>query len=153
MTTQCWPEFAFDATTVAHPGPNDPENPDFSGMVDFSTATPGPDGSWCITKVVLNEINLFSTKKWNYHSNFGCTGEVRGPHGARPSEGMLAPECHSMPWYLHHWVPSKVNLVSILVGFGIIWLTLVLSAKSKSARRAFGNLARSTLRRRLSTTH
>ena len=32
-------------------------------MVDFSTATPGPDGSWCITKVVLNEINLFSTKK------------------------------------------------------------------------------------------
>jgi len=32
-------------------GPNDPENPDFSGMVDFSSATPGPDGSWCITKV------------------------------------------------------------------------------------------------------
>ena len=35
------------------PGPNDPENPDFSGMVDFSSATPGPDGSWCITKVSL----------------------------------------------------------------------------------------------------
>ena len=28
----------------------DPEDPDFSGVVDFSTATPGPDGSWCITK-------------------------------------------------------------------------------------------------------
>jgi len=29
----------------------DPEDPDFSGVVDFSSATPGPDGSWCITKV------------------------------------------------------------------------------------------------------
>ena len=29
----------------------DPENPDFSGVVDFSNAVPGPDGSWCITKV------------------------------------------------------------------------------------------------------
>ena len=30
----------------------DPEDPDFSGVVDFSNAKPGPDGSWCITKVV-----------------------------------------------------------------------------------------------------
>jgi len=29
----------------------DPENPDFAGVVDFSNAVPGPDGSWCITKV------------------------------------------------------------------------------------------------------
>ena len=29
----------------------DPEDPDFSGVVDFSNAVPGPDGSWCITKV------------------------------------------------------------------------------------------------------
>jgi hypothetical protein len=29
----------------------DPEDPDFSGVVDFSDAVPGPDGSWCITKV------------------------------------------------------------------------------------------------------
>jgi len=32
-------------------GTNDPANQDFSGTVDFSNATPGPDGSWCITKV------------------------------------------------------------------------------------------------------
>ena len=29
----------------------DPEDPDFNGVVDFSKAKPGPDGSWCITKV------------------------------------------------------------------------------------------------------
>ena len=26
------------------------DDPDFSGIVDFSNAIPGPDGSWCITK-------------------------------------------------------------------------------------------------------
>ena len=30
----------------------DPEDPDFNGVVDFSKAKPGPDGSWCITKVI-----------------------------------------------------------------------------------------------------
>ena len=46
-------EFIFWNTQMLWPlGPNDPENPDFSGMVDFSSATPGPDGSWCITKVL-----------------------------------------------------------------------------------------------------
>ena len=34
----------------------DPEDPDFSGIVDFSNATPGPDGSWCITKVSCWEV-------------------------------------------------------------------------------------------------
>ena len=29
----------------------DPEHQDFNGIVDFSNAVPGPDGSWCITKV------------------------------------------------------------------------------------------------------
>ena len=40
----------------------DPEDPDFSGVVDFSNAKPGPDGSWCITKVVnlsLSRSNCF----------------------------------------------------------------------------------------------
>ena len=47
-----------DPTPDADPAPDlsvphlqDPEDPDFSGVVDFSSATPGPDGSWCITKV------------------------------------------------------------------------------------------------------
>lgn len=46
------------ANTIAGPDPDlpfspiqDPEDPDFSGIVDFSNASPGPDGSWCITKV------------------------------------------------------------------------------------------------------
>ncbi|XP_023338332.1 uncharacterized protein LOC111709001 [Eurytemora carolleeae] len=34
-----------------HQSIQDPENPDFSGVVDFSNAVPGPDGSWCITKI------------------------------------------------------------------------------------------------------
>ena len=33
----------------------DPEDPDFNGVVDFSKAKPGPDGSWCITKVIRCE--------------------------------------------------------------------------------------------------
>ena len=50
------------SSSLAGPGPDpdlpfspiqDPEDPDFSGIVDFSNATPGPDGSWCITKVRL----------------------------------------------------------------------------------------------------
>ena len=44
---------------LGHDGPsNDPElshldadDPDFSGVVDFSNAVPGPGGSWCITKM------------------------------------------------------------------------------------------------------
>ena len=46
------------SSSLAGPDPDlpfspiqDPEDPDFSGIVDFSNATPGPDGSWCITKV------------------------------------------------------------------------------------------------------
>ena len=31
-------------------------------MVDFSTATPGPDGSWCITKVVLKRNQFVYNK-------------------------------------------------------------------------------------------
>jgi len=41
----------------------DPEDPDFSGVVDFSNAVPGPDGSWCITKVIsMNKQALKFTK-------------------------------------------------------------------------------------------
>ena len=29
----------------------DADDPDFSGVVDFSNAVPGPGGSWCITKM------------------------------------------------------------------------------------------------------
>jgi len=39
----------------------DPEDPDFSGVVDFSNAVPGPDGSWCITKVAIELLGAFST--------------------------------------------------------------------------------------------
>jgi len=50
---------AEPAPNVGIDGPsNDPEishldadDPDFSGVVDFSNAVPGPGGSWCITKM------------------------------------------------------------------------------------------------------
>jgi hypothetical protein len=51
-------------------GPGDPENPDFSGMVDFSSATPGPDGSWCITKVAASlafHVHALSQVKYVDH--------------------------------------------------------------------------------------
>ena len=53
-STQAAPDAdpAPDATPdLSVPHLEDPEDPDFSGVVDFSSATPGPDGSWCITKV------------------------------------------------------------------------------------------------------
>ena len=35
----------------------DPDDPDFSGMVDFSNAIPGPDGTWCIQKTkIISDI-------------------------------------------------------------------------------------------------
>ena len=44
---------AHQMESLWRPPIQDPEDPDFSGIVDFSNATPGPDGSWCITKVSL----------------------------------------------------------------------------------------------------
>ena len=69
--------------TMFHPGPNDPENPDFSGMVDFSSATPGPDGSWCITKVqnpaipacsiLLDIVISVGLLRWNMSTTWSKT--------------------------------------------------------------------------------
>ena len=33
----------------------DADDPDFSGVVNFSNAVPGPGGSWCITKTKFVE--------------------------------------------------------------------------------------------------
>ena len=58
----------------------DPEDPDFNGVVDFSKAKPGPDGSWCITKVIyfdefLSELMSFAI----YHSIIvNLNGMVQG---------------------------------------------------------------------------
>jgi hypothetical protein len=47
----------------------DPEDPDFSGVVDFSNATPGPDGSWCITKVKMVDHMESDQVKVCWHQN------------------------------------------------------------------------------------
>ena len=39
------------APDLSVPHLQDPEDPDFSGVVDFSSATLGPDGSLCVTNV------------------------------------------------------------------------------------------------------
>ena len=53
------PNVVLSDANVGIDGPsNDPDvshldadDPDFSGVVDFSNAVPGPGGSWCITKM------------------------------------------------------------------------------------------------------
>jgi len=55
---------------LAAGGPHiDPEDPDFSGVVDFSNATPGPDGSWCITKVKYVDHMESDQVKECWHQN------------------------------------------------------------------------------------
>ena len=39
--------------------------------------------------------------------NVCCSGEVCGPHGERPGEGVLAPERDAVPRHLHHRVPPQ----------------------------------------------
>ena len=39
---------------------------------------------------------------WILSSLLGCSGEICRPHGARPSEGVLAPERHPVSRYLYH---------------------------------------------------
>jgi len=56
----------LSASATAH---EDPENPDFSGVVDFSDATPGPDGSWCITKVKYVDHMESDQVKECWHQN------------------------------------------------------------------------------------
>jgi hypothetical protein len=45
------------------------DDPDFSGMVDFSNAIPGPDGSWCITKTKYVEHMVKDQVKECWHQN------------------------------------------------------------------------------------
>ena len=47
----------------------DPDDPDFSGMVDFSNAIPGPDGTWCITKTKYVEHMVKDSVKECWHQN------------------------------------------------------------------------------------
>ena len=54
--------------------------------------------------------------KSTFLSIFGTSGEVCGPHGAGPGEGVLAPERHPVPRYLHHGVPAKVTFFSPYYG-------------------------------------
>ena len=58
----------------------DPEDPDFNGVVDFSKAKPGPDGSWCITKVIHCDEFLSTLMSFAiYHSIIvSINGMVQG---------------------------------------------------------------------------
>ena len=47
----------------------DPDDPDFSGMVDFSNAIPGPDGTWCIQKTKYVEHMVKDSIKECWHQN------------------------------------------------------------------------------------
>ena len=47
----------------------DPDDPDFSGMVDFSNAIPGPDGTWCISKTKYVEHMVKDSVKECWHQN------------------------------------------------------------------------------------
>lgn len=57
------------APDLSVPHLQDPEDPDFSGVVDFSSATPGPDGSWCITKVKYVDHMESDQVKECWHQN------------------------------------------------------------------------------------
>ena len=45
------------------------DDPDFSGIVDFSNAIPGPDGSWCITKTKYVDHMVKDQVKECWHEN------------------------------------------------------------------------------------
>ena len=47
----------------------DADDPDFSGVVDFSNAVPGPGGSWCITKTKFVEHMVKDQVKECWHEN------------------------------------------------------------------------------------
>ena len=47
----------------------DADDPDFSGIVDFSNATPGPGGSWCITKTDYVDHMVKDQIKECWHEN------------------------------------------------------------------------------------
>lgn len=47
----------------------DADDPDFSGIVDFSNAIPGPDGSWCITKTKYVDHMVKDQVKECWHEN------------------------------------------------------------------------------------
>jgi len=47
----------------------DADDPDFSGVVDFSNAIPGPDGSWCITKMKYVDHMVKDQVKECWHEN------------------------------------------------------------------------------------
>ena len=47
----------------------DADDPDFSGVVDFSNAIPGPDGSWCITKTKYVDHMVKDQVKECWHEN------------------------------------------------------------------------------------
>ena len=47
----------------------DPDDPDFSGVVDFSNAIPGPDGTWCISKTKYVEHMVKDSIKECWHQN------------------------------------------------------------------------------------
>ncbi|XP_059083879.1 uncharacterized protein LOC131881122 [Tigriopus californicus] len=54
-----------------HDGANqlDADDPDFSGVVDFSNAEPGPGGSWCITKTKYVDHMVKDQIKECWHQN------------------------------------------------------------------------------------
>ena len=47
----------------------DPDDPDFSGVVDFSNAIPGPDGTWCISKTKYVQHMVKDSIKECWHQN------------------------------------------------------------------------------------
>ena len=51
------------------PHVGDGDDPDFSGIMDFSNAIPGPDGSWCITKTKYIDHMVKDQIKECWHQN------------------------------------------------------------------------------------
>ena len=47
----------------------EPDDPDFSGVVDFSNAIPGPEGTWCISKTKYVEHMVKDSIKECWHQN------------------------------------------------------------------------------------
>ena len=64
--------FIYTRADVGHggePSHLDADDPDFSGIVDFSNAIPGPDGSWCITKTKYVDHMVKDQVKECWHEN------------------------------------------------------------------------------------
>ena len=68
-TTHAEPDIGGGGTHGGEASHLDADDPDFSGVVDFSNAIPGPDGSWCITKTKYVDHMVKDQIKECWHQN------------------------------------------------------------------------------------